>query len=456
MAHKVGLYCFTNDLRLHDQPALSKAASDVDQLICYYLHTTAWSQHARDMSDALGAARQNFLNQSVDDLSQQLRVLGQSLWISQTDDSETTLAQLIDAVGATDVYRSEQAAWFENTHWAKLQADFPHIRFQSVDTRTLYDKSTLPFSIESMPGGFSGVRNKLEKTEPCPPIATIKRLPPMPALAGFCDTDARLPPADPSLQIVQWPEKHTRTSHTQNITLTQPASAEAQHFTGGERVGLTHLSVYLASGAASSYKKTRNALDGWQYSCKFSPWLATGSLSVRQVVAALKQYEVEHGSNESTDWIWVELLWREYFQWYALRHGPALYQYGGPQHKALPYTDNPERIDSWKAGITGYSLVDACMTELRLTGFLSNRGRQIVASCLVNELEQDWRFGAAYFEQMLIDYDTANNWGNWQYIAGAGPATVNKRHFNLDKQVSQFDPRQRYTKYWLKQRDAAN
>lgn len=80
----------------------------------------------------------------------------------------------------------------------------------------------------------------------------------------------------------------------------------------------------------------------------------------------------------------------------------------------------------WCKGNTPYPLVNACMRELLATGYLSNRGRQIVASCLINELKLDWRYGAAWFQQQLIDYDTAVNWGNWQYIAGVGadPAEV--------------------------------
>jgi deoxyribodipyrimidine photo-lyase len=80
----------------------------------------------------------------------------------------------------------------------------------------------------------------------------------------------------------------------------------------------------------------------------------------------------------------------------------------------------PERFQKWINGSTPYPLVNACMNELRETGDLSNRGRQIVASCLVNELGMDWRYGAAYFERVLIDYDVASNWGNWQYLAGVG------------------------------------
>ena len=80
------------------------------------------------------------------------------------------------------------------------------------------------------------------------------------------------------------------------------------------------------------------------------------------------------------------------------------------------------------------------MHQLVQTGWMSNRGRQIVASCLVNELGLDWRYGAAFFEKHLVDYDVASNYGNWQYIAGVGCDPRGGRHFNLEKQAEIFDP----------------
>lgn len=88
------------------------------------------------------------------------------------------------------------------------------------------------------------------------------------------------------------------------------------------------------------------------------------------------------------------------------------------------------------------------MNELKHTGFMSNRGRQIVASCLVNELSLDWRCGAAYFEQQLIDYDVASNWGNWQYIAGVGADPRGGRHFDIEKQSRIYDPENTYIHTW--------
>jgi deoxyribodipyrimidine photo-lyase len=88
------------------------------------------------------------------------------------------------------------------------------------------------------------------------------------------------------------------------------------------------------------------------------------------------------------------------------------------------------------------------MKQLNVTGFMSNRGRQLAASCLVHELGLDWRYGAAYFEQQLIDFDVASNYANWQYLAGVGADPRGHRKFDLSKQTLQYDPEQTFIQYW--------
>ena len=88
------------------------------------------------------------------------------------------------------------------------------------------------------------------------------------------------------------------------------------------------------------------------------------------------------------------------------------------------------------------------MHQLNHTGYMSNRGRQLVASCLVHELGLDWRYGAAYFETQLIDYDVCSNWGNWQYLAGVGADPRGSRQFNLEKQTQMYDPNHEFIERW--------
>ncbi|MEL7313906.1 MAG: FAD-binding domain-containing protein, partial [Cyanobacteria bacterium J06559_3] len=108
-----------------------------------------------------------------------------------------------------------------------------------------------------------------------------------------------------------------------------------------------------------------------------------------------------------------------------------------------------QRFDAWRDGMTGYPLVDANMRELAATGFMSNRGRQNVASFLTKNLGIDWRMGAEWFESLLVDYDVCSNWGNWNYTTGVGNDSRGFRYFNIPKQSKDYDPQGQYVKHWL-------
>jgi deoxyribodipyrimidine photo-lyase len=219
-------------------------------------------------------------------------------------------------------------------------------------------------------------------------------------------------------------------------------------FIGGEYEARQHIKRYFLSSAPSTYKETRNELDGWSASTKFSPYLSIGNISPNSIWHKVTNYEDGKQKNDSTYWIKFELLWREYFHWLAYKQKNSLYRFNGQGAKAPLTCFLPERFNKWKEGNTLFPIVNACMKQLNATGFMSNRGRQIVASCLVNELGCDWRFGAAYFQQQLIDHDVASNWGNWQYIAGVGANPRGVSHFNIEKQTQLYDPEKRFITKW--------
>ncbi len=107
------------------------------------------------------------------------------------------------------------------------------------------------------------------------------------------------------------------------------------------------------------------------------------------------------------------------------------------------------KFEAWINGKTGVPFIDANMKELQLTGFMSNRGRQNVASFLTKDLGIDWTWGATYFESQLIDYDVCNNWGNWNYVAGVGNDPREDHYFNIETQVEKYDKNGDYVKLWL-------
>ena len=116
----------------------------------------------------------------------------------------------------------------------------------------------------------------------------------------------------------------------------------------------------------------------------------------------------------------------------------------------MNWKENGQALERWRTGTTGDDFVDANMRELLFTGFISNRGRQNVASYLVHQLKQDWRKGAAWFESLLIDYDVCSNYGNWMYAAGVGN-DPRDRIFNTRKQASMYDGDGGYRRLWLEQ-----
>jgi len=412
----VGLYWFGNDLRLSDQAGLLQATADLDALICLYTVDPAWSRSSRYRETVpMGGHRRRFLFESLRDLDDGLRQRGQQLLVLFAPALDA-IPTLITRHNVTHLYRSVHAGHDEQQEWQWLVDHYPQLRFISVENQTLFNQQQLPFALSELPASFSRFRKQVETLDIAQPLPAPQRLPPSP-----------LPATSPSLPLMD-----------NSKTL----------FQGGERSAMLHRQQYFDSTAAHHYKQTRNALDGALSSTRFSPWLANGCQSARQVLADLRHYEAREGSNESTYWIYFELLWREYFQWYARRHGKRLFLTGGPQQRSLNTTFYPERFRKWCAGNTPYPIVNACMKQLNATGFMSNRGRQLVASCLVNELSLNWRYGAAYFEQQLIDYDVASNWGNWQYIAGVGADPRGGRHFNLDKQAAQYDPDSAFISHW--------
>jgi deoxyribodipyrimidine photo-lyase len=164
----------------------------------------------------------------------------------------------------------------------------------------------------------------------------------------------------------------------------------------------------------------------------------------------LDQFEERITSNDSTYWLFIELLWREFFQWTAYNAGKLLFMPTGlqPEKPWKPHFNN-RKYEQWKNGETGDPLVDANMKELLTTGFMSNRGRQNVASFLIHDMGLDWRCGAAWFESQLIDFDPASNYGNWLYIAGRGNDPRPFRKFNTKMQLERYDPENSYVNTWL-------
>ena len=413
----IGLYVFERDCRVDDNSTLSLLACQVDYLICLYC-VEPMDKFAKNFSQTTASsAQRGYIKQTLLQLHQRLVGFGQHLMVVEAN-INPLIAELIVRYQITHIAYSRYAGSYEQSAWKSLKQQYPAITFVSTVTNNLFEQWQLPFEIEKLPESFTAFRKVTETIKVNKPYTNIKGLPPSPL----------------------------------NLIFTLPeqiAEANNPFFSGGELNAQLHLNEYFSTQAASHYKETRNALQGRYFSTLFSPYLAHGALSPRQVMQSLNEYEEAHGANESSYWIYFELLWREYFYWYGRKHQERLFFLSGIGKNTPLFDFCPTRFAAWCSGNTRFSLVNALMHQLNQSGWMSNRGRQIVASCLVNELGIDWRYGAAYFEQRLIDYDVSSNWGNWQYIAGVGADPRGGRHFNIDKQTQMYDPKGEFISRWI-------
>lgn len=414
---KKGIFWFTTDLRLDDNRALTQAASLMDQLTLVYCPEDSERLLSFQIGPSISVNRQQFLNNSIRDLHDSLEPLGQHIIVCQQP--EKNLSQIIENYGITHVFRSQGQHMLDSKSWDCLNIKYPSVEFCETGGNRLFNEQQFPFDIGNLPASFSKFRRKVEKIEILAPQSAVAKLPP------------------PIIDPIEWPQAfYTSDNPTQ------------MNFVGGQTAGSLHLEKYFQTSLASTYKKTRNGLDGMNYSTKFSPWLASGCISVRRIVQRLKQYESEVIANDSTYWIYFELLWREYFQWYGEHFAKKMTEFSGIKDQAPNTSFYPERFQKWCQGNTPYPIVNACMKQLNATGYMSNRGRQLVASCFVHELSLDWRYGAAYMEQQLIDFDLGSNWGNWQYLAGVGADPRGHRQFDLKKQTQIYDPEHHFINRW--------
>ncbi|MBC7487181.1 MAG: DASH family cryptochrome [Cytophagaceae bacterium] len=421
---------FKTDLRLHDNETLLRAVAENDEIIPVYCFDEAHYRRTEFGFQKTGSFKASFILEALWDLDLQLREKKSGLIILHGNPA-SELYKLAKEWGVQKVYAKKEVGFEEKETEEAVEKELwkAHCTFEKYSTSTLYHAQDLPFSIKDIPDIFTVFRNKTEKE------SSIRSAVPAPELIPSVSIPSLKLPALSQLGLP------LVTADTRRVIKSQ----------GGETSGYLRLQHYFyESKAIATYKKTRNGLLGEDYSTKFSPWLALGCLSPRYIYEELKKYETNHGANDSTYWLVFELLWRDYFRFMMKKYGHKFFlQNGIKNNKPNLQTHNQEALYKWVNGQTGNDFIDANMIELKLTGFMSNRGRQNVASYLCNDLKLDWRYGAAYFEQQLIDYDPSSNWGNWAYLAGVGNDPRSDRYFNTEKQAANYDPKKTYQNLWL-------
>lgn len=429
---KNSLLWFRNDLRLHDHIPLTKSL-DSDTLIpLFVIDESLFEAHPQLGFKKMGVRRAQFLLESLADLDEKLQTLDSKLHLL-VGDLAKLIPELVEKYQITDLYHQAEPAYEERTLRNTIKEKItPGVKVHSFWGSTLYQLSDIPFSGSDIPDVYTNFRKKCEKQSKVrDPLPVPDKLPPLPQ--DFESDESTIPRLG-DLGFDKEPEFDDRA---------------VLHFKGGETEALKRLNDYIWDGDhLKNYKKTRNGLLGANYSSKFSPWLAVGALSPRLIQKEVKKYEAERVSNQSTYWMIFELIWRDYWKFLFVKYDPKIFYPGGIQDKQVDWKHDAEIFNRWTDGTTGFPFVDANMRELKRTGFMSNRGRQNVASVLAKNLGIDWRWGAAWFESQLIDYDVYSNYGNWAYVAGVGTDPRN-RYFHIVNQAKKYDHDGEYMQHWL-------
>jgi deoxyribodipyrimidine photo-lyase len=386
-----GVLLFTRDLRVHDNPALALAADRFDEVVPLFV-----------LDEALLAESPNrtaFLVDSLRDLNQSLARLGAPLVLRRGRPAEQ-----VRTVGADAVVVARDASPYAHRREERLRsAGFEVLTTPGI---SVHGPGELAPTGRDHYKVFSPYWRRWAQSEVRPAAPGTSRL------------------AGPSLDSEPLPD---------------PAPDSQELPSGGESAGLRRLEEWLAGGGLERYARHRNE-PADDATSRLSPYLHLGCISPAEVVRRVL------GRRHAEPFL-RQLCWRDF-------HTQLLWANPRSQNESLSgaepdWESDEDGLEAWKAGRTGYPLVDAAMRQLRREGWIHGRGRLVAASFLSKHLGVDWRLGERHFRRLLVDGDAANNSGNWQWAAGTGVDTRPYRILNPLLQAERHDPDSEYVRRYL-------
>jgi deoxyribodipyrimidine photo-lyase len=179
-----------------------------------------------------------------------------------------------------------------------------------------------------------------------------------------------------------------------------------------------------------------------------SAHLKWGTIGPREVYAATDRALADadgESARDSVSEFQSQLAWREFYTHVLWDRPDVVASNYKDYENEIAWRDDPEALQAWKDGETGYPIVDAGMRQLRAEAYMHNRVRMIVASFLTKDLMIDWRAGYDWFRRKLVDHETGNDNGGWQWAASTGTdAQPYFRVFNPMTQGERYDPDAEY------------
>lgn len=412
---------FRQDLRLCDNPALVEACLHHDFIIPIYI--------LDEVTTLLGGAQRWWLHHSLTSLNEDLKKVGLSLCLRQGN-AFNILEQLVQD------HRIDAIYWNRCYEPIAIERDTViKKKFQGCGVRVVSTNGSLlnePWTITNKTGHFFKVFTPYWQ-------ACLKQI--------NLPEEYRISTTPKTFEV------HSESLASFKLLPTKPnwASAFENYWQPGEKGAHIKLQHFVDSNL-KGYNTSRDQ-PAKDTTSKLSPHLHFGEISPWQIWRAIETIKPDKDCElKSVERFLSEIGWRE-FSYHLLYHTPTLATSNfKPHFNNFPWNNNDIFLKRWQKGQTGYPIVDAGMRELWHTGYMHNRVRMIVASFLTKDLLIDWRLGAKWFLDTLVDADLASNSAGWQWVAGCGAdAAPYFRIFNPVLQSEKFDPYGEYIRRWVKE-----
>ena len=412
---RTAIVWFRRDLRLHDHPALHRAIADFDRVIPLYviddrLLESRWAS----------ANRTWFLAGALASLRAAIEERGGRLALLHAD-PRTVVVSFARAMGAEAVLVSRDYG-----PYGRARDDAVAAAAAAAGIRFLAGRGLLghePEDVRREDGGPFSVFSPFHRRWLEQPLRDIVDAP-----STIASGD--LPEA-------------ARASVAEVLGEPQPSADPDLLLEPGEPAARARLERWATSDALSHYDTGRDrlALHG---TSRLSQDLRWGTLSAVEVVRRCD------GAGRGPARFRSEIAWRDFYA-HVLWHEPRVRRESfRPEFDAVEWQADDDAIAAWRAGRTGYPIVDAAMRQLMATGWMHNRARMIVASFLTKHLLVDWRVGERHFMEHLVDGDPASNNGGWQWAASTGTDPQPYfRIFNPTLQGRRHDPDGDYVRRWV-------
>ena len=406
---KICLFWHRRDLRIHDNAGLAAALASGLPVVPLFIYDAVILDHLPDKADA----RLTFIFDEVEKLAEETEAAG-GTFLARYGKPLDVLAQLLKDFDVAAVHTNEDYepyATGRDTAVAKL-LDKHGVEFHAYKDQVIFAKEEIMTKSGTVPKVFGAYLK-----------AYTAKL-----------TDDLLEPHDSRKQFTK--------AHLHPVSKTKAGARPTLQSMGFERREQDVPPVKLPpASVVRNYPKTRDTPADEHGSTRESLNLRFGTLSVREVMKQAKELNPK---------LLAEIIWRDFFMMLLWHFPNTATESYDPKMRHIPYRNNEGEFDAWCEGRTGYPLVDAGMRQLNETGYLPNRVRMTVAGFLVKHLFIDWRWGERYFADKLLDYDMANNVGNWQWMAGTGAISAPWfRVYSPDSQQAQVDPDLKYIKKWV-------